>query len=70
MEYGASLSGSMMLKEFIPKKWIGKGTLLPFEDVMVYGIDDNDVYLRYFYGDYMQLPPIEERNRHNVTKVE
>ena len=30
MEYGASLSGSMMLKEFIPKKWIGKRNINAF----------------------------------------
>ena len=69
MEYGASLSGSMMLKEFIPKSWIGKGSLLPFEDMMVYGIDENHTYLTHFYGDYMTPPPMDARNRHNVTKV-
>lgn len=69
MEYGASLSGSMGMKEFIPKKWIGKGTLLDFEDMKVYGIDQNDVYLTHFYGDYMTPPPMNDRNRHNVTKA-
>lgn len=70
MDYGASLSGSMMLKEFIPKKWIGKGSLMPFEDMDVYGIDENHTYLTHFYGDYMTPPPLNDRNRHNVTKVD
>lgn len=67
MDYGASLSGSMLMKEFIPKKWIGKGTKMPFEDMMVYGIDENDTYLTHFYGDYMTPPSADDRNRHNVT---
>ncbi|CAK7079609.1 MAG: hypothetical protein PARBA_03350 [Parabacteroides sp.] len=67
MDYGASLSGSMLMKEFIPKKWIGKGFLMPFEDIMVYGIDENDSYLTHFYGDYMIPPSVNDRNRHNVT---
>ena len=69
-EYGASLSGSTMLHEIVPKKWIGKGELMPFEDVMVYGIDETDTYLKHFFGDYMNPPPTDDRNRHNVTKVE
>ena len=69
MEYGASLSGSMGMKEFIPKSWIGKGTLMDFEDMQVYGIDENDTYLTHFYGDYMTPPPMDDRNRHNVTKA-
>lgn len=34
---------------------------LPFEDIMVPAPVGYDEFLREFYGDYMQLPPVEKR---------
>lgn len=69
-ELCAPLSGSMKWREVIDKKWVGKGLQYPFEDIMVIGVDEADKYLTYIFGDYMTPPPINDRNRHNVTKVE
>ena len=41
---------------------------LPFESLKVRAMEGYDVYLRTAYGDYMQLPPIEEQSQtHEYT---
>ena len=41
-----------------------------FEGISFLTPGDSDLYLRSVYGDYMQLPPVEEReNRHQVIQV-
>ena len=41
-----------------------------FEGVSFLTPGDSDLYLRSVYGDYMQLPPVEEReNRHQIIQV-
>lgn len=40
---------------------------IEFEKCSFCCIDDTHLYLESLYGDYMQLPPIEERvGRHNI----
>lgn len=68
--YGAALSGVLQFKETCPKEWFGKGKPVEFEGLIVNGYDETDKFLTYIYGDYMTPPPADERNKHNVTKVE
>lgn len=68
--YGAALSGAIQFKETCPKEWFGEGKPVEFEGMIVNGYDDSDKFLTYIYGDYMTPPPMDERNKHNVTKVE
>lgn len=35
-----------------------------FEGIRLLGIDDYQTFLSQVYGDYMKLPPIEERQSH------
>ena len=37
-----------------------------FEDITVKGIKDYDTYLNYVYGDYMKLPPEDQRVNHGI----
>lgn len=37
-----------------------------FEDITVKGIKDYDTYLKYVYGDYMKLPPEDQRVNHGI----
>ncbi len=68
---GAMLSNAGQLKEIIPKEWLGEGIPMQFEDMTVLGMQEYNKYLTFIYGDYMKLPPIEQRkSEHNVTKVE
>lgn len=58
--------GSYGPKEVFPKEWLKGRTQFTFEGLTVdlpVGYDD---YLRQYYGDYMQLPPEEERTSHHL----
>lgn len=37
-----------------------------FENIVVKGFEDYDLYLKTIYGDYMELPPIEKRENHGI----
>jgi len=42
-----------------------------FEGEIFKGLKDYDTYLRLFYGDYMQLPPEDQReNRHQIMEID
>ena len=68
--YGAALSGALQFKETCPKEWFGDGKPVEFEGMVVNGYDESHKFLTYIYGDYMTPPPMDERNKHNVTTVE
>lgn len=46
------------------KTWFGNGTLYPFEDIQLIGPSDYDSYLKREFGNYMSLPPTDQRNIH------
>ena len=46
------------------RKWLTELTEIEFEGHMVYATKDADAMLKEQYGDYMQLPPEEERVGH------
>lgn len=48
----------------MPKRWFLKSRKYLFEGKELYGMCNYDAFLRYNYGDYMKLPPIEERQQH------
>lgn len=54
-------TGSYGYKEVFPKAWLGNGKIFSFEDTEVLLPEEYDKYLRHFFGDYMQLPPVEQR---------
>ncbi len=43
--------------------------LVDFENVKLMGMRNYDTYLKYKYDDYMNLPPIEKRKTHPVSKL-
>ncbi|MCU6762682.1 LPS biosynthesis protein [uncultured Roseburia sp.] len=53
-------------KEFVPKRVFGKGCMLPFEDTEICCPADYDTYLKHVYGNYMILPPEQERTGHEI----
>lgn len=54
-------TGSYGLREVFPKEWLGKGSMHKFEDLEVVLPEQYDTYLRHFFNDYMQFPPVEQR---------
>lgn len=58
-----------------PENWaltIGElypARLVPFEDITVCLPNEYDVLLRRGYGDYMELPPVEQRRNHKPHTV-
>lgn len=50
----------------IKKKTLGTPKKYCFENTMFYGVDDYHTYLTEIYGDYMKLPPEEQRRSHSL----
>ncbi len=63
----ASLSGFHGYPmEIAPEKWWGDGCDVEFEGLTVRAPSEYHTLLTHMFGDYMQLPPEEERINHNV----
>lgn len=55
-------------REVIPKKWVEDTCELKFENIDVDCPKGYAEYLTSVYGDYMKLPPVEERVGHHYTE--
>lgn len=62
--YISNTYGVYGLKEVMPKAYIGKPILMPFENTFFYGVAKPHEYLLHLYGDYMKLPPENKRHTH------
>ncbi len=56
-------------RETVPYDWYFPLKKYKFEDIEVWGPNKADEILRHLYGDYNKLPPLEERNKHNIIIV-
>ena len=56
--------------EKMEEKWLVNRTEYPFEGYNFKGFRDYDEYLSSLYGDYMTLPPENERETHTNAKVD
>lgn len=70
-EYAVELTTSFKsLKRLWPRKWF-RVKKAPFEDIMINIPSGAEEYMSAIYGDYMQLPPVEERKvRHNTVFID
>ena len=55
-------------KEVYPAEWVSAPVMFPFEGMQVALSGGYDAYLRHFFGDYMQLPPVEKRQSHHCKE--
>lgn len=60
VRYCTSGTGAILLET----KWFKEREYVPFEDIEIPIMKEYDAYLKKIYGDYMKLPPIEERETH------
>ena len=67
--YLTNFMGYYKFKDMIPVTVYGKGALYPFEDAYFNGAEDYDAFLKHLYGDYMKLPPEDERNKHGIREI-
>ncbi|MDY6084035.1 MAG: LicD family protein [Dialister sp.] len=58
-------SGKDMKRERMPRKFFDSYVELVFEGHSFPVIAEYDAYLRHYYGDYMRLPPEQERLSHH-----
>lgn len=63
-EYVTSYEYTGCIKDKIRKSDILPLKKVPFENIYAYIPANNDAFLKKVYGDYMQIPPIEERVNH------
>lgn len=49
----------------MPKKWFLEREEFEFEGRLFYGTKDYDGILTHFYGNYMALPPVDQRAQHS-----
>lgn len=58
-------------KWIVPRKCFATFIEMPFEDDTFTVPEKYDLYLKSIYGDYMKLPPEDQReNRHHILKVQ
>ena len=60
-EWVANYLGFWQEREIVPKEVMGVPSEYDFEDTRFFGPQNADAYLTSLYGDYMQLPPEEQR---------
>lgn len=65
----ANLHGCWKTKEVAPKSLFEKRKLYTFEGRQYWSIEDADAWLCPIYGDYMKLPPIEDRQPKHIDKI-
>ena len=57
------------MKERLDKSIFGNPVKYKFESLYVYGPEKSDEYLTHFYGDYMLLPPVNERKSNHRNEM-
>ena len=63
-KYVGNIMGAYRTREIVPIEFYGNGKMYKFEDIELNGLEEYDDYLKYTYGDYMQLPPEDKRKTH------
>ncbi len=70
-KYAGNFWGAYKLRSFVNSKIFTERQKYQFEDTTFFGTKFFDEYLTSIYGDYMQLPPQEQRiGKHQIIKVE
>ncbi|ARW20157.1 MULTISPECIES: LicD family protein [Pediococcus] len=68
-KYAGSIMGAYRTKEIMPRKYFGEGKKYTFEGRTFRGPTDYDSYLKHMYGNYMELPDIEEQKNKRHFKI-
>ena len=60
-KYIGNIMGAYRTREIVPADFYGKGKFYDFENLRLRGVEKYDEYLKYTYGNYMELPPVEKK---------
>ena len=63
--YVANIYGIKRMREIMPKEYFGTPALYPFEDMMIYGPQQYEPYLRALFGQWREFPPAEQQQTHH-----
>lgn len=63
-----TILGAYRARELVLSEYWGEGILLDFEDIKLNCPTQTHHYLKHIYGDYMKLPPENERRSHIVME--
>lgn len=66
----SSNAGEGYSKETLKREWVTNNIPFVFEDTTFPGSAKYDEYLKYYYGDYMKLPPEEKRYTHEFSEID
>lgn len=64
-----NMLGRYRKKEVVKREWFGKPIKANFENMIVNIPENSEEILAHLYGDYMKLPPVEERIAHGVKII-
>lgn len=67
--YAINFWSPYKFREEMPVEWYGKGKFLPFESIMIHVPNEPEKILEKLYGDYMQLPPEDQRNIQHCMEI-
>ncbi len=68
-KYWGNIMGCYRTKEVVPANFYGEGAFYQFEDTKFRGLKMYDEYLKWTYGDYMQLPSEKEIDSKEHFKI-
>lgn len=68
-KYVGNLLGAYKYREVILRTIFGSPSPYIFEEIEVYGPEISDQFLKHIYGNYMELPPKEERQSHHEYEL-
>ena len=67
--YVGNVLGRYREREIVPSEYFKEPVSLIFEDTMINCPTKYKKYLSEIYGDYMKLPPVEDRVAHNIELI-
>lgn len=63
-------AGYGYFKEKLLRKWVTNISSFQFENLTLPGSTLFDEYLTHLYGNYMEIPPIEKQQTHNILDID
>ena len=63
-KFSGNIMGAYRTREIVPTSYYGSDSFYSFENIKLRGFQDYDSYLKQLYGDYMTLPPENNRKIH------